>query len=449
MYTGTIEPQQYNNKKSLPHDIFLNMKIYVSKNISFKFIGNEKLFSYVGVQPSYDTVRAGLNEQWHDSWMPRYYYGRPLYWWSAQLAAAIYMATTACDIDKTSLTHPDPLIRSFFIFHVYYTVRKLLYDCELPLPGDRAFDAKSNGTVQQIEKLRQMLKHYGNPTKLKNFLLPDGPDGLFWDKKKEKYYFIDNKTGEKVVLVQEPTSYTDYTWKDDGIFSALAESARKTFHKGTTKYHLTGKRKYPNFEKRMKIDQYKWMKVIDDGMGNGLMRPMTSTGAVLINKSLMVYFYCIIASQSAYGGWSEATRGLIEESFAKNVNSFTTNEPRFESKDLNDYYKFAKLNSTTTADFSLGEGILLIPRDMRLKQTDTSKKVYKTKESVDKPTVKPVSKGVSTVIVKPKKHNVDAPKPTTTKHVPLKIKVKGDNNSYTELTLFAVGVASFLIYRNI
>lgn len=58
-----------------------------------------------------------------------------------------------------------------------------------------------------------MLVHYGNPSNLENFLLPDGPYGLYWNG--EKYYFIGNKTGEKVVLDQEKTSYIGYIFKDD------------------------------------------------------------------------------------------------------------------------------------------------------------------------------------------------------------------------------------------
>lgn len=121
------------------------------------------------------------------------------------------------------------------------------------------------------------------------------------------------------------------------------------------------------------------MRVISDPQNSSLFRPSTPLGRILVNKSIMVYFYSVVAAQSSYGGWSKATRGLIRESFAKNVNSFTTNEPNFESKNLNDYYKFAKLNSKTDANFSLGESYLLIPRDMRLKQTEVSKEIYETK----------------------------------------------------------------------
>ena len=244
-----INPQQYDQKYPLPKDIFVKMKIFINKDISFKYIGNDKLFTYIAAQPSKDKIRDGLNKQWHNSWMPEYYYGRPLYWWSAQLAAALYIAATACDIDKYNLTHPDPLVRSFFIFHVYYTVRKVLYECELPLPGDRTFDAKSNGTVQQIDKSRQMLTHYRNPKDLKKLLLPDGPDGLFWDSKKSMYYYKSIKDGgKKRYLDRKEITYNDYTSKSDGIFAPLAESARHTFGVKDYKTKKNGTRRYPDFE---------------------------------------------------------------------------------------------------------------------------------------------------------------------------------------------------------
>ena len=198
----------------------------------------------------------------------------------------------------------------------------------------------------------------------------------------------------------------------------------------------------------MVIDQYKWMKVIADpssfhgGSTEDVLRPTTPVGRLLVNKSLMVYFYCVIAAQSSYSGWSESTRGLIEESFAKNVNSFTTNEPRFESKDLNDYYKFAKLNSKTEATFSLGKGYLLLPRDMKLKQTEVSKKIYKTKTDIE---------GVSTDIVKPKNHNQDTTTPMIdkpTKHVPIKkTTTKTNPSNGLQMILFATGAISFALWR--
>ena len=327
-------------------------------------------------------------------------------------------------------------------------MRKVLYDCELPIPGDRMFEAKSNGTVQQIEKLRQMLKHYGNPTDLKKFLLPDGPDGLVWDSTTEKYSYKSREdNGSMRVLDEDTESRDDYASRDAWAQSMVFKKVRGD----SSGWPTLGRRKYIDFENDIMVDQYKWMRVISDGQGNDNLRPTTSVGRILVNKSIMVYFYSIIAAQTSYGGWSEATRGLIQESFAKNVNSFTTNQPRFESRNLNDYYKFAKLNSRTIANFSLGDCYLLLPRDMQLKQTEKSKKVY----NVDKKEVKKIVKksvrdglsdGVSVNSFKPKGHNVEKVV-IEDKHVPIKREFISKETGI-ELVMAAVGVgAAYLFLR--
>lgn len=364
--------------ETLPDDIFINMTIPISKTQKFKFLGDDKLFTYVGVQPTKDNPRKGLGKQWYDSWIPDYYYSYPLNWWEGQLAAVIYIATTACGITKRHLMHDDPLIRSFYRFHVYYTVKKLLYKCDIPYPGTSGFKGVWNGS--SVEPLRQLLRLYA--PELSSYddeflihkgdagqsgLLGDGPDGLKWDADKNYYYYKSKSKGKWVLLDELSESYKDYTSSSDGIFKALAESARHTFNTYDTKYHNIGHQRYPDFEKDIDVDQYKWKTLIPDGVTyDGVWKDMKltkSTGVLLVKKSLFVFFYSIVTAQS--GG----DKDLTSESFMKNVNSFIEHDENLEQHDLLYYYELAKThtNFSNRDKISLDYDLPLLPKDLSIK----------------------------------------------------------------------------------
>ena len=64
--------------------------------------------------------------------------------WPQQLNMAVWCATSGCGVSlNDSLNYPR-VIRSFFIFHIYFTIRRILYELSLPLPGEQTFSLKNN-----------------------------------------------------------------------------------------------------------------------------------------------------------------------------------------------------------------------------------------------------------------------------------------------------------------
>ena len=64
--------------------------------------------------------------------------------WPQQLNFAVWCATSSCGISLfESLNYPK-VISSFIKFHIYFTIRRILYELKLPLPDEKPFSIKNN-----------------------------------------------------------------------------------------------------------------------------------------------------------------------------------------------------------------------------------------------------------------------------------------------------------------
>ena len=74
---------------------------------------------------------ATSNKAWN-SWKTK-----PFNWWQNQLNFAIWCATAGCGVSfENHLQATDPLLRSLYTFHTYYTTRRLLKELKVALPGE-------------------------------------------------------------------------------------------------------------------------------------------------------------------------------------------------------------------------------------------------------------------------------------------------------------------------
>ena len=69
---------------------------------------------------------------------PNYYY------WPQQLNFAVWCATCGCGVSLTELERWPKIIQGFLKFHVYFTVRRVLYELGVPLPDQDAFNQTNN-----------------------------------------------------------------------------------------------------------------------------------------------------------------------------------------------------------------------------------------------------------------------------------------------------------------
>ena len=133
-------------------DALVQQEIYVTPSDKFK-IKLRDIFT--------DTVITHRSSHESRRWLA----GPNFEYWPQQLNFAFFCATTGCGVSqrilfedkmrdgKNDLTDSElnlpPQVRSFFWFHVYFTVRRILFELggvqnSLPLPGDSAFNQTEN-----------------------------------------------------------------------------------------------------------------------------------------------------------------------------------------------------------------------------------------------------------------------------------------------------------------
>ena len=139
-------------KASALKDALVQQEIYVTPSDKFK-IKFRDIFT--------DTVITHRSSHESRRWLA----GPNFEYWPQQLNFAFFIATTGCGVSrrilfedkmrdgKNDLTDSElklpPQVRSFFWFHVYFTVRRILFELggvqnSLPLPGDTAFSQTEN-----------------------------------------------------------------------------------------------------------------------------------------------------------------------------------------------------------------------------------------------------------------------------------------------------------------
>ena len=72
-------------------------------------------------------------DKWHTS---------PKSFWQNKVNFAAWCATAGCGVSvKDHLASSEPMIQSMYYFHVYYQMRRILEEMQVPLPQDPSFDA--------------------------------------------------------------------------------------------------------------------------------------------------------------------------------------------------------------------------------------------------------------------------------------------------------------------
>ena len=86
----------------------------------------------------------------------------PLKLWQTQLNYAVFCASSACGISSAHLNYTKhPMIRSVYLFHVYYHVRRVLKKLQVPLPHETGFNAADNPYTES--EFFKICEDYGVP----------------------------------------------------------------------------------------------------------------------------------------------------------------------------------------------------------------------------------------------------------------------------------------------
>ena len=65
-------------------------------------------------------------------------------YWPQQLNFAVWCATSGCGISLVELEKWPKIVQGFLKFHVYFTIRRVLYELGVPLPDESAFSQTNN-----------------------------------------------------------------------------------------------------------------------------------------------------------------------------------------------------------------------------------------------------------------------------------------------------------------
>ena len=79
--------------------------------------------------------------------------------WQSQLYFAVFCASSACGVSVEHLYAKEPMMRSIYLFHVYYHIRRILKIPEIPLPYVNNFNQYNN--PYNHEKFIGICSEYG------------------------------------------------------------------------------------------------------------------------------------------------------------------------------------------------------------------------------------------------------------------------------------------------
>ena len=296
----------------------INLDIFVTPRKSFR----AKMRNVFGAS----MVRFTSGTQ-GNAWLngPNYKY------WPQQLNFALWCATCGCGISLAEIDKYPKIIQGFLKFHVYFTVRRVLYELGVPLPDESAFSQTNN--VYTKSAFEALCNEFGVVNA--DFRFKKGRNHGMGN----VYVGGDSEDYEMVIGSKE--SYWPrkvYLFVDEG---ATARKGNKIYNI----HNLDGKK------------QYSWF-VPSSGAG------LTRRGMGRINRSLEAFVYCVLGAQvnirsgivGDSGGAVEAQQemqklfesAVIEENLATSVQR----------------YQLAVQEAKLRLDLAFAPGIWLMPSNL-------------------------------------------------------------------------------------
>ena len=265
-------------------------------------------------------------------------------YWPQQLNFAVWCATSGCGISPfESLNYPK-VVSSFIKFHVYFTIRRILYEMKLPLPDEQPFVINNN---PYSKVAYQRLCAEFNISKNSDFRWKGGRNGGLGD------IFLDYGAGyhgkgggyQNVHLVRNYDVEADQWPGEDGKFADEG-----------------GKKEKGNLISFIRNDdfadfKYAWF-IPTSGYG------LTKAGLGRLNRSAEAFVYCILGAQvntrnSIYGNGGGAVE-TQQEFLALFESSVIENDI---SKSIQNYQQSVQ-ETKLRLDLAIAPGVWLMPSNM-------------------------------------------------------------------------------------
>ena len=296
----------------------VNLNIFVTPTKSFRakmrnIFGNSLVRFTSGAQ-----AHAWLNE-------PNYKY------WPQQLNFSIWCATCGCGISLVEIGKYPKVVQGFLKFHVYFTVRRVLYELGVPLPDESAFSQTNN--VYTKSAFEALCNEFGVVNA--DFRFKKGRNHGMGN------VYVGGDSEEYKMDVGSKESYWPrrvYLFEDEGA----------TARKGNRIYNI-----HNNDGKK----QYSWF-VPNEGMG------LTRRGMGRINRSLEAFVYCVLGAQvNIRSGIVGDSGGAVEaqQEMMKLFESAVIEEDLATSVQR---YQLAVQESKLRLDLAFAPGIWLMPSNL-------------------------------------------------------------------------------------
>ena len=142
-------------KSTFPKELVLSNNRYPVPGVSFSEstsdIASELVTLDIYVTPT-DSFQAKMRNVFTKTVVPIWSSKQAYAWlngpnykyWPQQLNYAVWCATCGCGISLEELGKWPKIIQGFLKFHVYFTIRRVLYELGVPLPDEDAFDQTNN-----------------------------------------------------------------------------------------------------------------------------------------------------------------------------------------------------------------------------------------------------------------------------------------------------------------
>ena len=266
--------------------------------------------------------------------------GPDLSFWPQQLNFALWCATTGCGISRDvmfpsgSILNLSLQVRSFYLFHVYFTVRRIRYEIGGiesvdALPDDPTFNQKDNH--YEVASYKKICGEFG-------FRFTHGKNrGL----------------GNVYILVTyEGAESTDYNYPDPDL--ALFDDERVT------------DRNDPNYKANgisfMRNDQGA-DKQFEHFVPNYL-QGVTRAGLARINQSIEAYCYCILGAQARTRSTIHGISGGAIETQREFLDRIEDSIVLKNISDSIQRYQEAIADTKTRLGFAVAQGVWLMPSCM-------------------------------------------------------------------------------------
>ena len=300
----------------------VNLNIYVTPTNSFHAKMRNIFKETVVLFTSASQANAWQNE-------PNWRY------WPQQLNFSVWCATCGCGISLVEIDKYPKIIQGFLKFHVYFTVRRVLYELGVPLPDESAFTQTNN--VYTKSALEALCNEFGVVNA--DFRFKKGRNHGMGDvyihySGESELYDIDQFNGDKGSYWPRGV----YLFGDEG----------GTSRKGN---HIT------NIHNNLAKKQYSWF-VPNSGIG------LTRRGMGRINRSLEAFVYCVLGAQV------NIRSGIVGDSGAA-VEAQQEMSKLFESAVIEENlatsvqrYQLAVQESKLRLDLAIAPGIWLMPSNL-------------------------------------------------------------------------------------